>query len=290
MRDKPPFGPFGPLDIQTILRKLTDTPLLAALFLLSPAEALTYMGFGVLARFLDSLRPTTAEDVRQVKLLVQALDQGYTTLEQPQVVQAATPPAPPPAGARPPDVVLNVSKATLQHVLKHYTRHNFKGQEFSIPAQRWGNVRAIGEDLALDLSPGQARIVATFQGTIQLLMPMPLGRNLELGAVESPVELDVLTTFSVGADDLLSMDISHGEIRLSRVPLPEVVARELVRRLIAAVPTIPIIKVPTHFDLPDAASNAAGALELDALGVQIEADAVRLEFQLAPDTATGVYR
>ncbi len=86
------------------------------------------------------------------------------------------------------------------------------------------------------------------------------------------------------------MDIGHGEIRLSRVPLPEVVARELVKRLIAAVPTIPIIKVPTHFDLPDAASNAAGALELNALGVQIEADAVRLEFQLAPDTATGVYK
>ncbi len=183
MRDKPPFGPFGPLDIQAILRKLTDTPLLAALFLLSPAEALTYMGFGVLARFLDSLRPTTTEDVRQVKLLVQALDQGYTTLEQPQVVQAATPPAPPRV-ERAPDVVLNVSKATLQHVLKQYTRHNFKGQEFTIPAQRWGSVRAIGEDLALDLNPGQARIVATFQGTIQLHMPMPLGRNLELGAVE----------------------------------------------------------------------------------------------------------
>lgn len=288
MRDKPPFGPFGPLDIQAILRKLTDTPLLAALFLLSPAEALNYMGLGALAGFFEGLRPASAEDARQVRLLVQALDQGYTTLEQPQVVQAARPPAPPPAEARSPDVVLSVSKATLQHVLKQYTRHSFKGQEFSIPAQRWGNVRAVGEDLALDLSPGQARIVATFQGTIQLQLPALLGRSLELGAVESPVELDVLTTFSLGADNLLSMDIGHGEIRLSTVPLPEVVARELVRRLIAAVPTIPIIKVPTQFDLPDAGGKAASALELDALGVQIETDAVRLEFQLPPCTAKGV--
>jgi hypothetical protein len=286
MRDKPPFGLFGSIDIQTILRKLTDTPLLAALFLISPAEALTYMGFGGLARFLDSLRPTSAEDVRQVKLLVQALDQGQTTLEQPQVVQYATPPpAAPPQPARPPDVVLSVSKATLQHALGLYTRHNFKGQQFIVPAQRWGEVRAIGENLALDLSPGQARIVATFQGTMALRMPMPFGQSLDVGAIESPVEIDVLTTFSLGADSLLSMDIGQGEIRLSSVPLPEVVARELVRRLIAEVPTIPIIKVPTRFDLPDADGNPVGAVELDALGVRIEADVVRLEFQLEPGAA-----
>src|SRR5262249_45418022 len=163
------FGmlPLGPQQIQALLRKLTANPLLVALFLISPPDALNYMGFGVIAVLFEDLRPTTPGDIARVQLLVQALNQGRTTLEEVQVIQpaaaldAALPqPAaePAPASVRP-DVQLSVSKATLQHLLALYTQHTFSGQEFSIPTQRWGDVRAVGETLSLELEAGQARIV-----------------------------------------------------------------------------------------------------------------------------------
>jgi len=280
--------PLRPQDIQKLLRDLTLNPLLAALFLISPPDALNYMGFRVIAALFEHLRPTTESDIARVQLLIQALNQGRTTLEEAQVIQPATPvdnPLPWPAvelvpvDARP-DVQLSVSKATLQHILASYTQHTFKGQEFIIPTQRWGDVRAVGETLSLDLTPGQARIVATFQGQALLRMPLPLGRRFDLGRIDSPIVLDVLTTFSFDQDSLLAMDIRHGEIRLSRVPLPEMVARELARQLIAAIPTIPLVTMPTRFEVPGAHGNVVGTVDLKARGVRIEADSVWLEFEL----------
>jgi hypothetical protein len=236
----------------------------------------------------EHLRPTTESDITRVQLLIQALNQGRTTLEEAQVIQPATPvdnppprPAmePVPVDARP-DVQLSVSKATLQYILALYTKHTFNGQEFSMPTQRWGEVRAVGETLNLELEAGQARITATFQGQALLRMPLPLGRSVDLGTIDSPIVLDVLTTFSFDQDNLLAMDIRHGEIRLSRVPLPEMVARELARQLIAAIPTIPLVAMPTRFELPGADGNAVSAVDLKARDIRIEADSVWLEFQL----------
>jgi hypothetical protein len=290
--------PLRPINIQALMRILADNPLLVALFLISPPDALRYMGFDVLAVLFDDLRPTNPADIARVQELVRALNHEQTTLEEAQVVQPAAPvedPLPQPAervysaGQRP-DVQFGVSKAMLQHVLALYTQHSFKGKTFTMPIQRWGDVRLVGENLSLDLTPGvelpstgeaaQARIVATFQGTARLRMPLPLGRSAELGALNSPVVLNVLTTVFFDQDNRLTLDIRHGEIRLTGVPLPEMVARELVRQLIVAVPTIPLVKMPTHFELPDGRGGIADVVALKARDVRIEADGVWLEFHL----------
>src|SRR5262245_43230198 len=83
--------PLLPKEIQELIRHLGANPLLVALFLISPPDALRYMGFNLLAALLDDLRPTTEGDIRRVQELLQALNQGQTTLEEAQVVQPATP-------------------------------------------------------------------------------------------------------------------------------------------------------------------------------------------------------
>ena len=101
------------------------------------------MGFGVIAVLFEDLRPTAPEDIARVQMLVQALNQGRTTLEEVQVVQPAAPAEdtlPQPVeeltpAVQPSDVQLSVSKATLQHVLALYTQHSFNGQEFTLPSQ-----------------------------------------------------------------------------------------------------------------------------------------------------------
>jgi hypothetical protein len=280
--------PLLPKDIQTLIRHLTANPLLASLFLISPPDALRYMGFNLLAALFDDLRPTTEGDIRRVQQLLEALHQGRTTLEEVQVVQPATPTeeTPPqpaeetPATGQQPDVQFSVSKTMLQQVLALYTQHTFKGQVFTMPTQRWGEVNLVGESLSLDLRQGQARIVATFQGMALLRMPMPLGLNVELGTLNSPTVLDVLTTISIDRNDMLTLDIRHGEIRLTRVPLPEIVAAELARQLIAAVPTIPLVKMPTRFELPNPRGDIAKVVAFKPGTVRIEPEGVWLEFQL----------
>lgn len=72
----------------------------------------------------------------------------------------------------------------------------------------------------------------------------------------------------------------QGDVRLPKVPLPEILADELSRKRITAVPTIPIIGVPTQFEVPDAHGRVADMVKLSSLGVRIVDDGVRLEFAL----------
>ena len=292
--------PIGPRTITMLLRKLADNPLLAALFIISPADALRVLGLDALAALLDPLWPTAPADVRRAELLRNALAHGRTTLEQPQLVQpaagrpaaetavavgepAAEAPGAPAADTprlAPADVTLSVSTTTIQHVLKLYAAQHFSGQEFTLPPQRWGQLRVTGDTLTLDWAPGQARLVATFQGKLMVRMPLLGGRGLDLGAVESPLVVDVQVAVAIDGASQLVLDIRHGDIRLPDVPLPEILADELSRKLIAAVPTIPLLDVPTRFEIPDASGQAAGAVLLTPRGVHMVDDGVRLEFQL----------
>lgn len=283
-------NPPGSPDLLELLRKLGDSPLLVALFLISPPDALRALGLDLLASLVAGLRPTTPEDARLVQPLLRSFEQGRTTLNEAQVIQTATaslaaagqPAAEATAGgAGQPDVQLRVSKELLQHVLLLYAERTFKGQVFTLPAQRWGTLRVTGQTLALELVPGQVRLVALFQGALQLAIPLPLKRGLDLGTLATPVVLDIYTSCSIAPDGLLTLDIRHAEIRLPDVPLPAVVARELVRQLTAAMPTIPLVSVPSRFELPDAEGYAGEAIVLRPEGAHVDPDGVQLLFRLA---------
>lgn len=276
------------LDIQALLRRLSANPLLMALFLISPPDALNYLGLGLFAGLFQDMRATTAGDLARVTLLTQALNQGRTSLDKPQIVQSAAlvKKRPPHANTQAAAAIehsaffLGVSKESLQHMLALYTKHGFHGQEFSLPTQRWGEVHAVGDTLSLDLLPGQARIIATFQAQLHLRLALPLGVTIPLGSIDSPFVFDMQTTVSFDHDSVLCMDIRQGEIRLSKVPLPEVIAQEMARQLVTSMPTIPLLKMPTRFELPGADETIVGALDLKASGIQIRADGVRLGFHL----------
>src|SRR5579859_614175 len=127
---------FGPQIILLLRRNLIANPLLTALFLISPPDALRTMGFSAIAGLLEDLSPMTPGDRAQAQLLVQALAYGRSTLEEVQIIQPAAPAEAPllrpdeeqaPIVHRP-DVQLNVSNTTLHSVLALYTRHTFNGR------------------------------------------------------------------------------------------------------------------------------------------------------------------
>src|SRR5215216_3541528 len=105
-------------DLDALFRALAANPLLAALLLISPLEAFKFLG--IVPKFLGALLPTAGEDAQLAQSLVQALREGRTTLERPQIIQPAATPEPPMPMARPaamagaPAITLAISKATLQ--------------------------------------------------------------------------------------------------------------------------------------------------------------------------------
>src|SRR5262245_39925629 len=111
-------------ELDALFRALAGNPLLAALLLISPLEAFKFLN--IVPKFLGVLLPTAGEEALLAQSLVEALRQGRTTLEQPQIIQPvaiAEPPMPlvqqldvAPA----PAVTLAISKATLQHALHLY--------------------------------------------------------------------------------------------------------------------------------------------------------------------------
>ena len=268
-------------DLEAIQEALFGNPLLASLLMISPADAFRYLN--LMPRFLDALLPLPAEDARLVQELKRALDEGRTALDHPQVVGQPGEMAP----ARPthpqvdaataqPDVALSISKAALQRAVSIYAAHNFTGQEFVFPVQRWLDVNARGESIELDLAPEQARIVAKLSGVFAPRpLPMPIERLPRKLAF--PIEIELLTGLDVDEEDRLYLSVAAGELSLVNPPLPERVARDLIKKIAAAVPSIPLVQAPAHFAIP---GERPGELALRLANIRIEDAGLTLAFQL----------
>jgi hypothetical protein len=268
-------------DLDDIQQALFSNPLLASLLMTSPADAFRYLN--LMPRFFDALLPPPAEDARLVQELKRALDEGRTALDQPQIAeqpgeraQAQVAEEAAEETTTQPDIALNISKAALQRALGIYTAHNFTGQEFVFPVQRWLEINARGESIELDLAPERARIVAKLNG---VLVPRPL-----LGPIERlplklafPIEIQLLTTLDVDAEERLFLSVSADELSLVNPPLPERVARELVKMIAAAVPSIPLMLAPTRLEIP---GELPGELALRLANVRIEEAGLSLTFQV----------
>jgi hypothetical protein len=267
-------------DLEAIQQALFGNPLLASLLMTSPADAFRYLN--LMPRFFDALLPP-AEDARLVRELKRALDEGRTALDHPQVVRQPGETAP----ARPAypqadvataqaDVALSISKAALQRAVGIYAAHNFTGQEFVFPVQRWLDVNARGESIELDLAPERARIVAKLSGVFAPRpLPTPIGhlpRKLTF-----PIEIELLAGLDVDADDRLYLSVSAGELSLVNPPLPERVARDLVKKIVAAVPSVPLVQAPARFAIP---GEPPGELVMRLANIRIEEAGLTLAFQI----------
>lgn len=263
-------------DLEAIQQALFGNPLLASLLMISPADAFRYLN--LMPRFFDALLPPPAEDARMVQELQRALRAGQTALDQPQVVrQSGEParawPAHPLAVATTarPDIAISISKAALQRAVGIYADRNFVGQEFIFPVQRWLDVNARGESIELDLAQDRARIVAKLSGA---LTPRPLSTPIKLSF---PIEIDLLAGLDLGADEQLFLNISAGELSIVNPPLPEGVARDLVRKIVSATPSIPLIQAPGHFTIP---GEPPGDLALQLADIHIEETGLTLAFHV----------
>jgi hypothetical protein len=268
-------------DIEAIQRALTRNPLLASLLMLSPMEAFKYLN--LMPRFLDALLPSPTEDSVLVRELLRALEEGRTVLDRPQAAEPIITPAPEQAVTAKaadtlgtPDVALQVSKATLQRAVRLYAERDFKSQEFVFAVQRWLDVNARGEAVELDLDEGRARIMVKLNGTFafrQALAPLDaLPRKLAF-----PIEIDLRAAVAVDAANQLFLSVGEGQLSIVDPPLPARVASDLVAKIAAAVPSIPLVQVPTRFEIP---GEPPAALELRLSRVGVNPAGLSLEFHL----------
>lgn len=268
-------------DIEAIQGALLRNPLLASLLMLSPVDAFRYLN--LLPKFFDALLPGPAGDADLVRDVLRALESGQTSLDQPQTVAqeapAPVPPTPatdPASGGAAPDVALTVSKAALQRAVRLYAEGNFKDQEFVFPAQRWLDVKTKGVSIDLDLAQGQARIIARLSGAFAFhAAPAPLERLP--GRLAFPIEIDLRARVAADDSNNLSLGVSDGELSIVNPPLPERVARELVKKITASMPSIPLVQVPTRFEIP---GDPPAELALRLTQIQIDPDGLRLELLL----------
>jgi hypothetical protein len=269
-------------DLESIQQALLGNPLLASLLMTSPADAFRYLN--LMPRFFDALLPPPAEDTRLVQELKRALDEGRTALDHPYVVrQPAEAAKARPADAQAnevttaPDIALSISKAALQRVVSIYAAHNFSDQQFVFPVQRWLDVNARGESIELDLAPDRARIVAKLSGAFA---PRPLPAPIERlpRKLAFPIEIELLAGLDVDEDARLFLSVAADELSLINPPLPERVARELIKKIAAAMPSIPLVQAPTRFVI---AGEPPGELALRLSKIRIEEAGLTLAFQIS---------
>ena len=71
--------------------------------------------------------------------------------------------------------------------------------------------------------------------------------------------------------------MSEGELSIVNPPLPGRVANDLVKKIVAGMPSIPLVQVPTRFEIPGD-PPAELALRLSHIG--IDPGGLRLELRL----------
>lgn len=266
-------------DLEDLQSALMRNPLLASLLMVSPIDAFRYVN--LVPRFFDALLPPPTEDAALARELLRALQEGRTSLARPQLVEqeveALPPPAPAEEGLAAPDVTLSVSKAALQRALRLYADGNFKGQEFVFPAQRWLDVKTRGVSIDLDLADGHARIIARLWGAFAFrVAPGPIERLP--GRLSFPIEIELRAGLAVDQSGQLFLSVSDGEMSIVNPPLPERVASELVRKIVAGMPRIPLVQVPTRFEIP---GDPPAELALRLTRIGIDPGSLRLELHLS---------
>jgi len=267
-------------DLEAIQRALTSNPLLASLLMISPIEAFKYLN--LMPRFFDALLPAPAEDARLVQELVQALGEGRTALRQRQSPPLDSSPALPLPGPTAdmrsdiPDVTLNISKATLQRAVKLYAENNFQKQEFTFTAQRWLDVNARGESIELNLAQERARLIVKLRGTFAF-RAAPRGLDRLSGGVGFPIEIDLLAVLAIDQDNHLALRVGEGEMSILNPPLPDRVASALVKKIVDAAPSIPLVQVPARFEIP---GDPAMELLVRQSHVSVDTSGLKLEFYL----------
>ncbi|MFN8501658.1 hypothetical protein [Kouleothrix sp.] len=267
-------------ELEALMRRLSENPLLAALMMISPLEVFKLLN--IMPQFFSGFLPTAGEDAPLADALIQALRAGRTTLDQPQVIitpppEPAEPPAPEPAGtAAPPALTLTIAKPALQQALQLYAQSNFTGKTFVFPAQSWMDVTTRGQSIALELEDRRARIVARLQGTMALKLG---GMQLGLGPQNAsfPIEVNVFAALKVDAQNRLFVHVSDGAVSIGRTPLPARLANDLVARLTETLGSIPIVQLPTRFEIP---GDPPADLALQLRRIGIDAAGLALEFDL----------
>jgi hypothetical protein len=292
--------PLWDKDLDARLEQLSDNPLFASLLMLSPPDAFEYMGLGVVGALFENLRPAAPEQTRQVRQIVKALEAGHTSLDGAQVVQPGEQPAAvlrlipgslpvrhsplsKPFVSRPPasspetttftsDITLAVSESTLQFFVARYVQTNFQ-EAFSMMTKKGLEVRLKVEEVSFELVPHRVHLVARLQGDFALKV-----RGLTLANWHAPIEVDMLTGFSLNDAGQLCADIGKGEIRVLKAPLPFDLANTLVQKIVRAAPAIPLLNISTI--VPDTQGYLEGEVILMLSEVRVDDGTVRLDFRV----------
>jgi hypothetical protein len=253
-------------------------------------------------------RASTAEDQKQASVLLRALRNGATALAGAQViapfaepedrlladliVAPITAPAQPTmsevqrAAMRSPDISLTVAKMAIQYALRIYAQQHFIDQSFVLPPQPMLEVVARGASIAVELLEGEARIAASFDCAATMSATVA-GRRVALGTLRTPVDITAGACLSINTAGQLCVGIGAGEVRVPHLPLPVGVLNTLYQRIRETLPAVPIVYLPTRFDVPSTPSFVQDEVQVQLSGIHVVPEALTLEFQLFFGPAAG---
>jgi hypothetical protein len=297
-------GSYDSLDLTAaVAKKLNVNPLLWSLFTISPADALQHLGLGAAGKVFEVRRATTLEDRVQAEALLQALRTGATQLRAEQAVvignedegsvsalelhvAAAASMTVTAQPTPPPDVTLIVAKPTLQFALRSYTQHQFVGKTFSLAPQPWLDVDATGTAISVDLADGAAHITAAFDCVFAASAQIA-GRRRALLTRRSPVQIEASARFTVNPQGQLCLGVGPGIVRVPGLPLPVSLVNTLYQRLHEMLPAVPIVYLPTRFDIAPMANGIRDEMQIQLSDITVTAEALSLAFQLYLSPASG---
>src|SRR4029077_13635907 len=110
-------------------------------------------------------------------------------------------------------------------------------------AQRWLDVNARGESIELNLAQERARLIVKLRGTFAF-RAVPPGLDRLSGGIGFPIEIDLLAALAIDQDNHLALRVGEGERSILTPPLPDRVASALVKKIVEAAPSIPLVQVP----------------------------------------------
>jgi hypothetical protein len=101
--------------------------------------------------------------------------------------------------------------------------------------------------------------------------------DLKSQNVSFPIELSVHAALVIDSENCLFLRVTDGAVSIGSTPLPARIASDLVAKITGMLHSIPLVQVPTSFEIP---GDPPAALALRLADIGIDEDGLTLAFDL----------
>ena len=235
----------------TFNEKLKNNPILAALLLLNPSQGMTQLGVSLTESDLEEFETPLPEDIQ----LTETLLKNNFNIIDPQVIQSAKDvellSSPTLAAAefnREADITINVSADVLKFSLASFAKKNFIGKKFNdFPTEDWWKLRAVGENISLELTDTGIEILVDFQCELSIDLDLET-TEFKAKKIQFPLTVEIFPAFVMTGNQIY-LSISKGQISLANFAYPYSLAESFSHAIAKIIPYLPVYAIPTQFNL-----------------------------------------